>query len=131
MKKYWDSIGIFVLAVLYFFTMKGVLPSFLYTITALLLSIVIVPGKLLLLFKNEHRKVLETYFYMISNVVVAGLIALTVVVMYLPENDLLTLGILICRIINIICLLYFILNAKRQDAIFCLSALFLPSYWSI
>ncbi len=131
MKKYWDSIGIFVLAVLYFFTVKEMLHSFLYTIIALLVAAMIVPGKIVLLFKDERRKAVETSFYIVSNIVIAGLIAFTVVEMYLPTNDLLRFCVLAYRFINIICLLYFIVKIKQQDAIFCLSALFLPSYWFV
>lgn len=73
----------------------------------------------------------EMAMYVLSNLVIALLVALTIMYLLIPKNNIISIYTLILRFTNIFCMLYFIYKSKQKDAVFCLCGLFLPGNWGI
>lgn len=102
-----DYILLPILSVLYFFTIKNAIPSYIYLISALLLSFYFFPIKLFLgsaLMKSSNTKkiiVLLSYF------VISNIVAMTVLTAYNTDLEFIRTAIFIYSFLNLIFLFYF------------------------
>lgn len=129
--KYIDCFSLLLIAIMFFLTAKGVLPLFVYSIVSIVVSFAIVPGKLFLISNNTRSGMTEIVIYVLSNLVIALLVALTILYLLIPKNNIISIYALILRLTNIFCMLYFIYKSRQKDAVFCLCGLFLPGSWGI
>lgn len=126
---YWDSIFLLLIAVLYFLTQRGIVPAIMYSVMASIFALFIFPGKLWGIFKLNTSGITETFFRVLSNFIIASLISLTVLYLFAPESSLIKSIMLICNILNKVCLCYFIFRSRKKEAVLCVCCLFISGYW--
>ena len=117
-----------ILSVLYFLTLKNALPSYIYLISALLVSFYFFPIKLFIgstLMKSSNTKkiiVLLSYF------VISNIIALTILTTYDPDLGFIRTTILIYSLLNLAFLFYFhMTESGSYNFILTCCAVFLTS----
>jgi len=116
-----------VLSILYFFTVKGVIPNYLYLALALIASLYFIPYRLMLFdYKKSDLKLKEKLYYVLSNAMMALIIILSAIYPF-DGNSMLILKYFVSFIVisNLILAFLFLFENKKNEYLYhyCFSIL--------